>query len=268
MSASKNSSVGPKGATALSGDPALFEYLLRLGDDRLILGHRLSEWCGHGPILEEDLALGNIGLDLIGQGQAFLALAASVENQGRSDDLLAYFRDERQFRNAQLTELSKGDFAFTILRQFFFDCFAVLHTEQLQKATQSDLAALAAKSFKEHSYHARHSAQWVIRLGDGTAESHARISSALEELWSFTGEFFIPDDIDARMNSVYGTPLVESLKGQWSAQVRSILEEATLKVPADCWMHSGGRRGVHTENMGILLAEMQSLARAHPGASW
>src|SRR5215471_19197461 len=170
----------------------LFPYLLRLADDRLLLGHRLSEWCGHGPILEEDIALANISLDLIGEATLLLKLAGDVEGQGRSEDALAYFRDAIDYRNALFAELPKGDFAFTIVRQFLFSVFSLLQMETLTKSANADLAGIAAKAVKEARYHVRHSAQWVVTLGDGTEESHARAQRALDELWRYTGELFIP----------------------------------------------------------------------------
>lgn len=252
----------------VSKETALFEYLLRLGDDRLILGHRLSEWCGHGPILEEDLALANVALDLVGHAQAFLALAGKVEGKERSEDILAFFRDVREFRCVKLVELPKGDFAFTVARQFLFDCFAALQSERLQSCKHEELAGIAAKCFKEDSYHLRHSAQWVIRLGDGTEESHRRIQSAIVQLWPYTGELFMSDDVDQTVVAHYGAPNPEALKAKWREQVESVFKEATLSVPADGWAHSGGRKGLHTEALGHLLAEMQSVPRAHPTARW
>lgn len=247
---------------------ALFEYLLRLADDRLILGHRLSEWCGHGPILEEDLALGNIALDLIGQAQTFLALAGKVEAKGRNEDTLAYFRNEREFKNSKLCELPRGDFAVTVLRQYFFEQFAVLHTSALTKCSFSPLQALAARAVKEHTYHLRHAAQWVVRLADGTEESRGRIERALEDLWVYTGECFLDDATEVAMHRAFGTPLPSGLRQTWSEAVSRTFKEATLEVPKEEWQHSGGREGLHTEHLGHLLAEMQSLTRAHPGASW
>src|SRR3954463_7977925 len=183
---------------------ALFEYLLRLGDDRLVLGHRLSEWCGHGPILEEDIALANVALDLIGQATHFLQLAGQVEGQGRDEDALAYFRDAIEYRNIQLVELPNGDFGRTIVRQFLFDAWSVLLLDGLQRAGNTKLAGIAAKAYKEARYHVRHSGEWVIRLGDGTDESHRRVQTALDELWPYTGEMFLADEVDRQLADVGG----------------------------------------------------------------
>lgn len=244
------------------------EYLLRLADDRLVLGHRLSEWCGHAPILEEDIALANIALDLVGQATALLTLAAAREGQGRSADDLAYFRDAREYRNVQLVELPKGDFAVTIVRQFLFDVHGLLFYDGLQRSADAELAAIAAKAHKEIRYHARHSAQWVLRLGDGTAESHARAQAALDELWRFTGELTLADALDRRMTAEGIAPDLDAVRDAWRAQVGTVLAEATLTPPKDGWPMQGGRQGLHTEHLGHMLAEMQSVARAHPGASW
>ncbi len=267
--------VAPKGAPPKIGAPReapvsnpLADYLLRLGDDRLILGHRLSEWTGHGPILEEDIATANIALDLIGQAAPLLALAGTAEGQGRSEDDLAYWRDPVQFRNCLLVELPKGDFGFTMVRQFLFDAYSVLLLDALAGCGHAELAALAAKGLKEDKYHLRHSSAWVIRLGDGTEESHARVQRSLDELWRFTGELFVPDAVDAAVAAQGIAVDYAALKSRWDAMVNEVLAEATLTRPADGPMRVGGRRGRHTEALGHLLTEMQSVARAHPGASW
>jgi ring-1,2-phenylacetyl-CoA epoxidase subunit PaaC len=244
------------------------EYLLRLGDDRLVLGHRLSEWCGHAPILEEDIALANIALDLIGQATLLLGLAGKLEGQGRDADALAYFRDAIEYRNALLVELPKGDFAVTIVRQFFFSVFAALETEALQRSANQDLAGIAAKALKETRYHVRHSAEWVLKLGDGTEESHARAQRAVDDLWRFTGELFLADDTD-RTVAAEGLGVDPStLESVWRSQVLDVLERATLTIPDTAYMQRGGREGRHTEHLGHMLAEMQIVARSHPGASW
>jgi ring-1,2-phenylacetyl-CoA epoxidase subunit PaaC len=247
---------------------ALFEYLVRLGDDRLVLGHRLSEWCGHGPILEEDIALANIALDLIGEATLFLKRAGEVEGAGRNEDALAYFRDAVEYRNALIAELPKGDFGFTIVRQFFFSVYSLLQMEALQRSADADVAGIAAKAVKESRYHVRHSAQWVITLGDGTAESHARAQAAVDELWRYTGELFIADDVDreAAASGVGVDP--STLEAAWRKQVDDVLARATLKVPPTGYMQRGGREGRHTEYLGHMLTEMQIVARSHPGASW
>lgn len=248
---------------------ALFEYLLRLADDRLVLGHRVSEWCGHGPILEEDIALSNIALDLIGQANLLLALAGQAEGQGRDQDALAYFRSEREYRNCLLVELPKGDFGFTIVRQFLFDAYDVLVTEALQQQTaHADLAGIAAKAHKEARYHLRHSAEWVIKLGDGTEESHRRVQRALDECWRFTGELFLADAVDAAMHAAGIAPDLAALQPRWQQRVEEVVAAATLTLPKSGYMQRGGRTGQHTEHLGIMLAEMQSVARAFPGGTW
>jgi ring-1,2-phenylacetyl-CoA epoxidase subunit PaaC len=245
-----------------------FQYLVRLGDDRLVLGHRLSEWCGHAPILEEDIALANIALDLIGQATLLLGLAAKIEERGRDADGLAYFRDALDYRNALLLELPRGDFAVTIVRQFFFSVFALLQTEALQRGRDSELAGIAAKALKEVRYHVRHSADWLLKLGDGTAESHRRAQRAVDDLWRYTGEFFLADDIDREAGaSGFGVD-PSTLESAWQTTVRDVLGRASLTIPETSYMQRGGRQGRHTEHLGHMLTEMQIVARSHPGASW
>jgi ring-1,2-phenylacetyl-CoA epoxidase subunit PaaC len=246
----------------------LFEYLLRLGDDRLVLGHRLSEWCGHGPILEEDIALANVALDLIGQANLLLQLAGQVEGKGRDQDTLAYFREAVEFRNALIVELPKGDFAFTIMRQFLVSVHSALLLEQLQGISHADLSGIAAKGFKEARYQARHSADWVLRLGDGTEESHGRAQQALDDLWRYTGELFDVDDVETRLVANGMAVSCASIRDAWRAQVAAIATEATLRLPDDGFMQRGGRHGRHTEHLGHMLAEMQIVARSFPGAEW
>lgn len=247
------------------------ELLLRLGDDRLVLGHRLSEWCGHAPILEEDIALANVALDLLGQATLFLRRAGEVEGKGRDEDALAYFREAVEFRNCLLVELPKGDFAFTIARQFLFDVYAVVTLDALSRSTSADLAAIAAKSLKEAKYHVRHSGEWMLKLGEGTEESHRRVQRAIDELWRFTPELFYPDPIDARLAALGVGADLPALRVQWNALVRDVVDRATLTLPHEL-SHSphlrGGRAGAHTEHLGHMLAEMQIVARSHPGASW
>ncbi len=247
---------------------AFVQYLLRLGDDRLVLGHRLSEWCGHGPILEEDIAITNIALDLVGQATLLLKLAGDTEGAGRNEDALAYFRDARDYRNALMVELPKGDFAFTIVRQFLFSVYSVELWTALSTSVSVELAGIAAKALKESRYHVRHAGGWVIRLGDGTDESHAKMQSAVNDLWTYTGELFLADDLDAGMAAAGIGPDLASLREPWLERVRAVFEEATLAVPGDGWMQRGGKQGVHTEKLGFLLAEMQFLQRAYPGATW
>jgi ring-1,2-phenylacetyl-CoA epoxidase subunit PaaC len=249
-------------------DQAFFQYLLRLADDRLVLGHRLSEWCGHAPILEEDIALANIALDLVGQSNLLLQKAAAVEHAGRDADALAFVRDAREYRNALIVELPRGDFGFTIVRQFLFSTYALHQWEALSSAADSDLAGIAAKAVKETRYHVRHSAEWVVRLGDGTDESHARAQDALDELWRYTGELFIGDDVETSLSQQKLAAEPTSLVGAWRRDVEDVLARATLRVPGDLYMQRGGRTGLHTEHLGIMLAEMQVLPRSHPGAKW
>jgi ring-1,2-phenylacetyl-CoA epoxidase subunit PaaC len=249
---------------------ALFELLLRLGDDRLILGHRVSEWCGHGPILEEDIALANVALDLIGQATMLLRLAGQVEGQGRDEDALAYFRDETQFRNCLLVEQPNGDFASTIVRQFLFDVYAVVMLDALAKSAHVDLAAIAAKALKEAKYHVRHSGDWMLKLGDGTDESHRRTQAALDALWRFTPELFAPDAIDNEAQRAGIGADLAALQAQWMAIVSDVCARATLTLPDAVPMRAGrtARQGSHSEHLGHLLAQMQIIARSHPGAQW
>lgn len=247
---------------------ALFEYLLRLGDDRLILGHRLSEWCGHAPILEEDIALGNIALDLIGQSSAYLSLAAEVENKNRTEDDLAYLRNEYEFKNLQLVEQPNIDFADTIVRQYFFDVYEGLLLEELAKSKFKPLAGIAEKSIKENKYHTRHSKVWVLRLGDGTEESHNKILIAINSLWRFTEEMFEQNEIDNFLIEKNFVPDLKSLKEKWNEIIKSTFTEATLMIPESKDFSSGSRNGIHTEHLGHLLAEMQIVARSYPGAKW
>jgi ring-1,2-phenylacetyl-CoA epoxidase subunit PaaC len=249
---------------------SLFDYLLRLGDDALILGHRLSEWCGHGPTLEEDIALANISLDHLGRANALLALAGSVEDAGRSEDDLAFSRDERHFVNVQMVELQNGDFAFTMVRQFLLDAFALPFYESLSKSSWSELAGLAAKCVKESKYHLRHSRNWILRMGDGTTESHDRVQRAVDEIWMYTGELFEVDDV-SRSLSEHGIAVSPDVAwAAWSDTISATLQRATLSMPILENGHAatGGRRGIHTEHLGHLLSEMQILARSFPGAAW
>jgi ring-1,2-phenylacetyl-CoA epoxidase subunit PaaC len=248
--------------------PDVVPYLLELGDDRLVLGHRLSEWCGHGPILEEDIALTNIALDLIGQATLFLKLAGAAEGKGRSEDDLAFLRDSADFRNIQLVELPRGDFATTVVRQLLFSVFSLLQMEALSSVGDADLAGVAAKAAKETRYHVRHAKQWVVTLGDGTEESHARAQTALDELWRYTGEMFLPSPADVDAVSAGAGVDPETLAPAWQAQIGEILRVAGLTPPSAGYMQRGGRDGRHTEHLGHLLTEMQILARSHPGAQW
>ena len=244
------------------------EYLLRLADDRLVLGSRLSEWCGHAPILEEDIALANIALDLIGQATLLLELAGETEGAGRDADALAYLRDAIDYRNVLLVEVPNGDFAVTIVRQFLFSAAAFYQLDGLARSVHPTLAGIAAKALKETRYHVRHAGEWVIKLGDGTAESHRRAQDALDGLWRFTGELFLVDDVDDRLVRAGVAPDLAPLEPKWRAQVSDVVRRATLTLPASGYMQRGGRAGRHTEHLGHLLAEMQILQRSHPGATW
>lgn len=247
---------------------AFFDWLLRTGDNALILGHRNSEWCGHSPALEEDIAISNTALDLIGQTQLWLALAAEVEGKGRSADDLAFLRDASAFRNILLLERPNGDFGKTLMRQFLFDAFHMQLLGALKSSTDTRVAEIAAKAVKEVAYHLERSADLIVRLGDGSEESHARMQQALDDLWPYTGEMFIDDATDQAVAEAGIAPLPSSLKDGWDETVRHVLAEATLSVPAPGWQHKGGKAGVHTEHLGFLLAEMQFLQRAYPGATW
>jgi ring-1,2-phenylacetyl-CoA epoxidase subunit PaaC len=251
-----------------AGQP-LFEYLLRLGDNCLVLGHRLSEWCGHAPVLEEDIALANVALDLIGQARFWLTLAGEVEGAGRDADRLAYFRDAGGYRNLLLVEQKNGDFAVTMTRQFFFDAWHYLFLGEQQRSRDPRLAEIAAKALKEVAYHLERSRDWIVRLGDGTEESHRRAQRAVDLLWPFTGEAFELDDVDrALLEPGIGVD-VAALRQPWLGLVGATLDEATLARPdPDAWMQKGGKRGRHSEHLGYLLAEMQFVQRAYPGASW
>ena len=247
---------------------AFLEFLLRLGDTTLILGHRVSEWCGHSPALEEDIALANVALDLIGQTQMWLGLAAEVEGKGRTADDLAYLRDAWDFRNLLMVERPNGDFGHTLMRQFLFDAWHFELLKALSDSSDPRVAEIAAKALKEVAYHLERSSDLVVRLGDGTAESNKRMRDALGALWSYTGEMFHADAKDAAVAAAGIAPAPESLRAAWEATVRDVLTEATLAVPAGTFAHKGGRRGVHTEHLGYILAEMQFLQRAYPGSSW
>ncbi|MBM4193184.1 MAG: phenylacetate-CoA oxygenase subunit PaaC [Gemmatimonadetes bacterium] len=244
------------------------EYLLRVGDDRLVLGHRLSEWCGHGPILEEDIAMTNIALDLVGQATLVLKRAGEVEGTGRSEDALAFLRDAREYRNALMLELPNGDFGFTMIRQYLFSVFAMHQWDALSRVGDADLAGIAAKALKESRYHVRHAGEWVVRLGDGTDESHARAQDALDSLWPYTGELFMSDSVEQALAADGLAVDCSTLKAAWDADVNELLAPATLRRPADAYMQRGGRSGLHTEHLGHMLAEMQVLQRTHPRAEW
>lgn len=246
----------------------LFKYTLRIADDSLILGQRLSEWCGHGPILEEDIAITNIALDLVGQATSLLNYAGELEGKGRDGDALAFLRYEREFTNLLLVEQNNGDFGVTITRQFFFDVFRKLFFEKLTQSADSTLAAIAEKSLKETKYHLKHSSEWMIRLGDGTEESHNRVQESVNSLWKFTDEIFYMDEVDEDLIKQKIAIDLAPLKEEWIAYVKDIFNEATLEIPSNKWMQTGGRKGLHSEHLGYLLAEMQYMQRAYPNMTW
>lgn len=246
----------------------LLQYTLQLADNALILGHRNSEWCGHGPVLEQDIAMSNIALDLIGQARNFYQYAAQLSGNGATEDSLAYLRDVSAFKNCALVELPNGDWAQTVLRQFFFSTYQYFLYQELQKSSDLQLAAIAEKALKEVTYHLRWSSEWVIRLGDGTIESKQRMLQALDELWNYTGELLEAADYELMaISEGYGVNLM-NLKSKWVEKVKSVFVEAFLPYPENVWMHSGSKEGRHTEHLGFVLAEMQFLQRAYPNAEW
>jgi ring-1,2-phenylacetyl-CoA epoxidase subunit PaaC len=249
-------------------DTPLFQYTLRLADNALVLGHRLSEWVGHAAVIEEDLAFGNMGLDLIGQARALYTYAGEVEGKGRDEDALAYLRDANDYRNILLVEQPNGDFAVTMVRQLLYAAFAYPYFEALMLSKDQTLAAIAAKAAKEMAYHLRHSSEWVIRMGDGTDESHARAQAALEELWPYTAEMFEVDQVERALIEAGVAVDPASLRATWDKTIDDVLNEATLTRPQDGYMQSGGRVGRHSEHLGFILAELQFLQRAYPGATW
>jgi ring-1,2-phenylacetyl-CoA epoxidase subunit PaaC len=246
----------------------LYTYSLRLGDDALILGHRLSEWCSRGPFLEEDLALTNISLDMIGQAQAFLKYAGEVADKRKTEDELAYRRDEQEYTNHLIVEIPNKDFAFTIARQLFFSAYEYFLYDALSESKDATIAGIAAKAVKEARYHLEHAADWTIRLGDGTEVSREKIQRAINALWNYTGELFEMDETDkALLKEGIAADLI-SVRANWNNRIKAVLAEATLQLPEDNYMHTGGRKGVHTENLGHILCEMQYLHRAYPDATW
>lgn len=247
----------------------LYDYCLRLGDTSLILGHRLSEWCGHGPMLEEDIAMANMSLDLIGQAKNMLSYAAQIEGKGNTDDILAYHRDAMQYRNVLLAEQPNGDFAFTMTRQYFISAYNFFLYEELKKSQDKNIAAFAEKSLKEVAYHLRHSSDWMLRLGDGTNESHTRAQDAVNDLWMFTDDLFETNEGDKELFSKKIIPDYNIIKEKWQQHVLNLLHNATLLIPVvNNFMRTGSRNGRHTEHLGYILAEMQFLPRAYPGTNW
>lgn len=252
----------------MTDQQALFEYVLRLGDDALLLGHRLSEWCSHGPWLEEDLALTNVALDYIGRARRLYSYAAEVENRGRTEDDLAYLRSEREYRNLLIHELPRGNFAESITRQFLVDAYNIEFFGELSQSADPTLSFIASKSVKECQYHLRRSRHWVLMLGDGTEESHSKMQRALDDIWGYTQELFTPDELDLRMVGISIGVDVSSLQPAWHRLVEQTLEQAALVKPSDDWPIIGGRAGIHTEHLGYLLAELQYIQRSYPGLNW
>lgn len=254
--------------TQANPTPEHVEYVLRLGDNALILGQRLSEWCGRAPVLEEDLALANMALDLIGQSRLLLTHAGRLEGKGRDEDQMAFLRVERDYRNLTMVEVPNEDFGRTTVRNFLFSAFQVLLWEKLVASSDSELAAIAAKSLKEARYHLNHSAEWVIRLGDGTEVSHARTQAALDYLWPYSAELFAANPTDDAVSAAAIGPAWGELEAAWEAMVLPVLSEATLVVPARTPFKTFGKFGRHSEHMGHLLATMQYMQRTYPGATW
>ncbi len=256
-------------ATDFQNKEHYIKYLLRLADDRLILGQRMSEWSGHGPELEEDLALANMALDLIGHASALYAKAAEIEDEGHDEDYFAYFRDDSDFTNLQLVELPKGDFAFTMGRMFIFSAFSYFQYQLLINSEDEQLKGLFGKHFKEIKYHLRHSREWVLRLGDGTDISHKKMQDAFDELWMYTNELFYMDEVDQTLIADGNGADLESFRDEFKQLLEDTLQEATLRIPDwDQFMMSGSRTGMHTEHLGHMLAQMQFLRRSHPDAEW
>ena len=239
------------------------QYLLRVGDTALILAQRLAEWCGHAPVLEEDIALANMALDLVGQSRALLTHAGKLEGAGHDEDQLAFLRDERDYFNATIAELPRGDFAFTVLRNLIVATWAKLLWERLLDSSDAEVSAIAGKAVKEARYHQQHAADWVVRLADGTAESRHRIDAALTAVWRFTAELFDSDAVDTAAHAAGLGPRFADLREPWLAEMTTVFEEAGLSIPKDSAFRSTGTRGVHSEHMGFILAEMQQIGRAH-----
>ncbi len=247
---------------------ATLEYATRLGDDSVVLGHRISEWVSYGPFLEEDIAYGNVALDYIGRARMFYTYAAELANDGRTEDDFAYMRSDREYRNLLLMEMPKGDFAYSQVRQLFADVYYTLVLPELQQSKDETLAAIASKGIKETKYHLRRSREWVLRLGDGTEESHKRTQKAVDSLWGYTHEMFDLDETEQMLVEAGIAVDVTKLRAAWRELVSEILTEATLTVPEDAWAVRGGRTGYHTENLGHMLTEMQIVHRSYPGCQW
>ena len=249
-------------------DDARLAYVLRLGDNALILGQRMVEVVAAYPELEEELANANFALDYIGQARMFYTYAGELEGGGRSEDDFAFLRDENEYGNCLLIEQPNGHFGDTITKLVLFESFYLLQLEALMSCSDTRVAEIAARAQKEIRYHLRHNTQWLVRLGDGTAESHERVQASLEHLWQYTGELFAPDEIDNMFEAEFDGPDLHDIRERWQANVEAIVKQATLAMPEDAWMASGGKEGRHSEHFGFLIAEMQYLQRTHPGATW
>lgn len=247
---------------------ALVDYVLHLADNNLILTQRNAAWCGHGPILEQDIAITNITLDLIGQARNFYQYAATLIGGDATEDSLAYLRNERSFKNCLLVEQANGDWAQTVTKQFFYSVYQFLLYEQLQKSSDETLAAIAAKSLKEVTYHVTWSSDWVIRLGDGTTESQQRMQQAIDNLWNYTGELFEPAAYENSLHQQQIAPAIATLQPAWLQKVKEVFAEATLTIPENSFVQTGGKNGLHTEQLGYILTELQYLQRTYPGANW
>lgn len=265
--------VAPSDTSALSGyapevRQQLFHFVLQLADTSLILGHRLSEWCGHGPILEQDLAMANIALDLLGETRSLYQYAAELEGKERTEDDLAFLRVATEYRNPLLVEQPNGDFAATVTRQFLFDNFHFHFLQQLQTSSDERLAAIAEKSWKEAAYHLKWSSEWIIRLGDGTEESRQRLDKAIANLWRYSGELTTPTATEQALQALGIIPNYAVLQDSMAAHVAKVLAEATVPVPQQTYMQRGGKEGRHSEHLGYILAELQYMQRTYPGLTW
>ena len=252
----------------MNRDDALLAYVLRLGDNALILSQRMIEFVAAYPELEEELANANFALDYIGQARMFYTYAGELEGGGRSEDDLAFLREEHEYRNVLLLEQPNGHFGDAIARLVLFEHFYLLQLQALADCSEPRIVGIAARAEKELRYHVRHNAQWLVRLGDGTEESHERVQASIDELWRFTGEMFAPDEVDNVFEAEFDGPDLARLKDAWRANLAALLDEATLEMPEDAWMASGGKEGRHSEHLGYMLAEMQYLQRMYPGADW
>lgn len=252
----------------MTNQQALIDYLLRLGDNALILGQRLGEWCGHGPVLEQDIALSNMSLDHLGQARYLLTLAGEKEGKGRTEDDIAFLRDGWDFRNCLLVEQPNGDFAMTIARSFFYDAYNLPNFEALLNSKEKGLADIADKALKEVRYHFKYSSEWVLRLGDGTEESHRRMQDAIDQLWQYTGELTTPNEVDNMMAEEGIAPDLSKIKPRWDDLVLPIIKAAGLSIPENIYMQKGGKEGVHTEYLGHILTDLQFMQRAYPNSEW